>query len=113
MANMALLRERLGKIIGNPKQIEEICLLFENLDHMEAEERRQRQMDGIRRAKEEGKKLGRPKIKEPETFLTIAKAWEKKEISAFDGARMCGMGTSTFYRRIRSWRDRGSIGEVE
>lgn len=105
MADMGLLREKLQTIIADQRQVEEICVLFENLDRMEEEERRKRQMEGIRKAKEEGKKLGRPKIEEPEDFQRIAGAWERKEISAPEAAGMCGMGTSTFYRRIRNLRD--------
>lgn len=106
MADMGLLREKLRTIIADQRQVEEICVLFENLDRMEEEERRRRQMEGIRKAKEEGKKLGRPKIQEPEDFLRIAEAWEKKEISAPEAAKICGMGSSTFYRRVRILRER-------
>lgn len=105
MGNVELLREKLEKILADPVQVEEICVLFESLDRLDEEERRRRQMEGIRKAQEEGKKLGRPKIKEPEDFFRIAEAWERKEISAPEAARMCGMGTSTFYRRIRSAKD--------
>ena len=113
MADLTLLREKLGEILADQGKIDEICLLFESLDRIEVEERRKRQMEGIRKAKEEGKKLGRPKIKEPEDFLEIAAAWESKEISAPEAAKMYGMGTSSFYRRIRGLLDYDSAGEVK
>lgn len=106
MADITLLREKLRKIIVDPKQVDAVCLLFESMDRLEEEERRKRQMDGIKRAKEEGKRLGRPKIREPEDFMSIAGRWERKEITAHEAAESCEMGTSTFYRRVRALRDK-------
>lgn len=105
MSNITLLREKLQKIIVDPEQVDAVCLLFESMDRAEEEERRKRQMDGIKRAKEEGKRLGRPKIREPENFMCVAMTWARKEITAKEAAERCGMGTSTFYRRVRALRD--------
>lgn len=41
--------------------------------------------------------LGNP---EQEEFRLAAEAWERKEINAVRGAAICGMGVSTFYRRL-------------
>lgn len=104
-----LIQQELSRLLENPEQEEAILRLFERAEDIEEEERRKRQMEGILRAKEKGKALGRPKIREPEDFTKIAEAWERKEISAPEGARLCGMGTSTFYRRIRTIRDQKEI----
>lgn len=100
-----LIQQELSRLLENPEQEETILRLFERAEDIEEEERRKRQMEGILRAKEKGKALGRPKIREPEDFTKIAEAWERKEISAPEAAKLCGMGTSTFYRRIRSLAD--------
>lgn len=105
MKSMEVLREKIWSIVGNMEQVEAICLAFEDCSRSEDEERKIKQMEGIKKAREEGKQLGRPKIREPEDFISIAKTWERKEITAHEAAVRCGMGTSTFYRRVRAYRD--------
>lgn len=62
---------------------------------------KEKQMEGIKKAREEGTPLGRPRIREPEDFRIIAEAWQVKKIKACEAAIQCGMGVSTFYRRVR------------
>ena len=95
-----LIQQELSRLLENPEQEEAILRLFERAEDIEEEERRKRQMEGIMKAKEKGKTLGRPRIEVPEEFWLAAEAWERKEISAPEGAAICGMGVSTFYRRI-------------
>lgn len=65
---------------------------------------RQRQAEGIAAAKKRGVRFGRPQIKRPEHFGQTVRAWEKKEITAEEAMRQCGMSESTFYRRLREYR---------
>ena len=105
MADVRVFREKLKEIVVDQEQMEAICNLFESLGRLEEAERRKRQMDGIKRAKEEGKTLGRPKIKEPENFSEIVQRWEEKKITAVTAAIACNVGVSTFYRWVRSLKD--------
>lgn len=109
MSNMVLFREKLEEIVTDPAQVERICLLLERLEQIERLERRLRQQEGIQKAREEGRKLGRPRIEEPDNFSAIVAAWRKKRISALDAAQMCGIGLSTFYRRVKDLRNREQI----
>lgn len=105
MSARLMLKKELENLMLNPEQVKQICELFDKINHQEEEERKLKQMEGIKKAKEEGRRLGRPKLPEPEDFNTIVKAWEDKEITASMGAKLCGMGVSTFYRRVNSFKD--------
>lgn len=65
---------------------------------------RQRQAEGIAAAKARGIQFGRPKIKVPNKFGQIVRAWEKKEITIQEAVKECGMSEATFYRRLREYR---------
>lgn len=70
----------------------------------ERENIRKRQEEGIRAAKLQGVRFGRPIKKAPDEFPELIKQWEKGEISAEDIARACDMSIATFYRRLREYR---------
>lgn len=70
----------------------------------ERENIRKRQEEGIRAAKLQGVRFGRPIKKVPDEFPKLIKQWEKGEISAEDIARACDMSIATFYRRLREYR---------
>lgn len=70
----------------------------------ERENIRKRQEEGIRAAKLQGVRFGRPIKKAPDEFPKLIKQWEKGEISAEDIARACDMSIATFYRRLREYR---------
>lgn len=97
--------EELERCIKDRKIAYEIYLMFLRWEEENRTIMRERQMNGIRKAKEEGKALGRPRLREPKDFQEIAVEWSKKKISAAEGARLCNMGVSTFYRRMRDWKD--------
>lgn len=101
-------RQKLVELVGDEKQAEKICRLFEMSENVREQERREKQKLGIEKAKEKGVRLGRPRLEEPEDFPAIADMWIQKKINASEGARLCGMGVSTFYRRLRDYRDRMS-----
>ena len=70
----------------------------------ERENIKKRQEEGIRAAKLQGVRFGRPIKKAPDEFPKLIKQWEKGEISAEDIARACDMSIATFYRRLREYR---------
>lgn len=69
----------------------------------ERENIKKRQAEGIRIAKEKGKHLGRPKIKIPKNFKTIADKYKKKKITLADALSSLKMNRSTFYKNLSSY----------
>lgn len=102
--DMVLFRKKIKELVDDAELVDSICAVYEQIHKLVKEERRIRQQEGIRRAKEEGKKLGRPKLKEPEGFREVVQLWSQKRMNVHDAAKLCGMGVSTFYRRINALR---------
>jgi len=49
--------------------------------------------------------MGRPVKKMPDTFGTLVKQWEKKQIPLSKVLKQCGgICEATFYNRLSSWR---------
>lgn len=97
--------DKLMKIVDNEDIANRIYKLIEARDEEEKELRRNVQMEGIQKAKEKGVSLGRPKINLPENFEEICAKYKEGKLSAQDGAALCNMGISTFYRRIRDYEE--------
>ena len=70
----------------------------------ERENIEKRQAQGIAAAKARGIKFGRPKAPVPADFATVVEQWKKKQLSADDVLKQCGMSESTFYRRLREFQ---------
>lgn len=66
----------------------------------ERENIKKRQAEGIRIAKEKGKHLGRPKLKLPKNFQSIANKYKKKEITLAEALSSLKMNRSTFYKNL-------------
>jgi len=62
---------------------------------------RQRQREGIEAARLKGVHLGRPARSLPRNFEHIAGLWLAHEISGKEGAAICGLPLSTFYRKCK------------
>lgn len=105
MDNYRELVNRIEKLVNSREIAEKICELLRDMEENKRQLRLKKQKEGIEQAKEAGVMMGRPQIEAPSNFACILEAWEKKRITAKEGARMCGMGVSTFYRRIRDIRD--------
>ena len=69
----------------------------------ERENIKKRQAEGIRIAKEKGKHLGRPKLKLPKNFQSIADEYKKKEITLAEALSSLKMNRSTFYKNLSSY----------
>ena len=67
----------------------------------ERENIKKRQAEGIRIAKEKGKHLGRPKLKLPKDFQSIANRYKKKEITLAEALLSLNMSRSTFYKNLK------------
>ena len=66
----------------------------------EGENIRKRQEEGIRAAKLQGVRFGRPTKDAPGEFPELVKKWEQGKIKAEDVAVACDMSIATFYRRL-------------
>lgn len=104
--------EELRKITNSDVLALEVARLIERWEQEERAERLMCQKKGIMNAKERGTKFGRPRIEEPGNFNVICQHFLNGEINAAVAAETCGMGLSTFYRRIKKFKEeRGKRGE--
>lgn len=69
--------------------------------HVERENIRQRQAEGIALAKERGVRFGRPEKNLPENFDTLFVAWRQGELTGEQIAAECGMALGVLYRKLR------------
>ena len=74
--------------------------LFGAIAEMERENILERQAEGIRIAKAEGRFAGRP-AKKAEGFDRVYIEWKNKRISATGAAKAIGMSRSSFYRKCK------------
>lgn len=87
-------------------------VLIEVLSSIAEQERltiRKRQREGIEAAKKKGKRLGRPRIKEPDDFFSIYRKWKEGKITAVQAMRELELSSSTFYRMVQKYES-GSKG---
>ncbi len=73
--------------------------------HIERDNIKQRQEEGIEAAKERGVQFGRPLILRSEEFENGYILWRQREITSIQFARRCGMSRSTLYRKVREYED--------
>lgn len=71
----------------------------------ERENIRQRQAEGIAAAKARGIRFGKPTIPIPPDFPELYEKWESGSITIYEFARICNMGKSTMYTRIKEHRE--------
>lgn len=71
----------------------------------ERENIRRRQAEGIAAAKARGIRFGKPMIPIPTEFPELYKKWEAGHMSVYEFARLCNMGKSTMYTRIKEYRE--------
>ncbi len=63
---------------------------------IERENTKQRQKEGIYAAKKRGVVFGRPALEIPDEFESVARSWQRGEISMRVGAKTLGVSHSTF-----------------
>lgn len=69
---------------------------FQYFINIEKMNNRRKQIEGIKRAKEQGIRFGRPKTIKPKNFKEVYKKWEKQELSARKAAQLLGISHVTF-----------------
>ena len=102
--DMPLLDTRGGKDLMGSFIADLVLQILSFVAQSERDSIRERQRQGIAAAQNRGVKFGRPKKREPENFLTLVTAWEKKEVALAEVLKKCNMSESTFYRRLREYR---------
>lgn len=84
-------------------------ILIEVLASIAEQERltiRKRQREGIEAAKQRGKHLGRPGIKEPVEFEKVYLEWKAEKITARRAMQTLGLKSSTFYRMVQKYQEK-------
>lgn len=102
---LELLAERLVTELKCPEKHDKLLNALCKWDEEEKLKKACKQKAGIEAARENGVVIGRPKIKDPDNFEKICKRFFNHEVSAIVAAEACGMGVSTFYRRIRKIKE--------
>lgn len=72
---------------------------------LEREKIHQRQLEGIKAAKEKGVRFGRPKKEVDLTFFeNVVNEWRKKEKTCEEALNVLGLSRSSFFRRIKEYK---------
>lgn len=72
---------------------------------IERENIKQRQLEGIKVAKEKGIKFGRPPMKKPKNFKEVFESYERGEITLREGAKELEVNHVTLFKWIRKERE--------
>ena len=64
---------------------------------------KQRQAEGIKIAKEKGKRLGKPPIKYPDNWAEIYKIWKSGAITARKAMQMMNLKPTSFYKLAKNY----------
>lgn len=102
--DMPLLDTRQGKDLMGTFIADLVLQILSFVAQNERENIKKRQAQGIAAAKARGVRFGRPDAAQPADFAQIVRRWEKKQLSADEAAKLCGMSVATFYRRLREFR---------
>ena len=64
---------------------------------------KQRQAEGIKIAKEKGKKLGKPPIEYPANWKEVYSIWQKEEITAREAMKRMNLKPTSFYKLVNKF----------
>lgn len=103
--DMPLLDTRRGKDLMGTFLSDIVLQVLSFVAENERNNIRQRQAEGIAAAKARGVRFGRPQIDPPDQFERIIGEWERKEITIQEALQRCDMSESTFYRRLKEYRE--------
>lgn len=100
--DMPLLNTKQGKDLTGVVIADIVLQLLSYVAQTEREFNRQRQAEGIAAAKSRGVQFGRRRIKRPEMYPEIKKAWDTRELTARQAAETLGVSRTTFFKWVRS-----------
>ena len=111
--DMPLLDTRQGKDLMGTFIADLVLQILSFAAENEREAIHRRQQQGIAAAKERGVQFGRPKVAAPRNFGKVVRAWEKKDIDFNTALERTGLRESTFYRRLRTYREKNIVKNSE
>ena len=103
--DMPLLDTRNGKDLMGTFIADLVLQILSFIAQNERESIRVRQAQGIAAARARGVHLGRPRKQLPEDFSDLIDKWESKLISLPEILLRCNISETTFYRRLREYRN--------
>lgn len=97
-------RDREDSLTG--KFISDLVLqILSYVAQVERENIKQRQLEGIKIAKEQGIKFGRPPLQKPKNFIDIFEKYERGEITLREGAEELDMNHVTLFKWFNKQRE--------
>lgn len=102
--DMPLLDTRNGKDLMGTFIADLVLQILSFVAQNERENIRKRQKQGIAAAKARGVKFGRPEKALPKDFESVVKSWKNKEITLKDVLNECDMSETTFFRKLKEYR---------
>lgn len=105
--DMPLLDTRCGKDLIGTFLSDIVLQILSFVAENERDNIRRRQAEGIAAARARGVRFGRPKEEIPDDFPEIVAEWESGAISFAQAKKEAGLSETTFYRRLREYRQKG------
>ena len=83
-------------------------IVLQLLSYVAEQERafiKQRQAEGIKLAKEKGKRLGKPPIEYPENWDNVYKVWKSGAITAREAMKRLNLKPTSFYKLVKKYKN--------
>lgn len=83
-------------------------IVLQLLSYVAEQERafiKQRQAEGIKLAKEKGKRLGKPPIENPENWDNVYKVWKSGAITAREAMKQLNLKPTSFYKLAKKYKN--------
>lgn len=83
-------------------------IVLQLLSYVAEQERtfiKQRQAEGIKLAKEKGKRLGKPSIEYPENWDNVYKVWKSGAITAREAMKQLNLKPTSFYKLAKQYKN--------
>ncbi len=111
--DMPLLNTKNGKDLMGTFIADLVLQILSFVAQSERESIRKRQAEGIAAAKRSGVKFGRPEKPLPRNFARVLTLWKKGHITFQEALRRTNMKETTFYRRLRKYKNGGEKSKKE
>ncbi|MEA4889501.1 MAG: recombinase family protein [Clostridiaceae bacterium] len=95
-ADIVLLQENLDSRTNAGHQTIRVLQAFDRLDFSYQSDRKKA---GIRQARADGRRIGRPPVSIPPGFREICRAWAEGKINGQEAARRSGLRSTSFYKK--------------
>ncbi len=95
-SDIVLLQENLDSRTNAGRQTIRVLQAFDRLDFSYQSDRKKA---GIRQARADGRRIGRPPVSIPPGFREICRAWAEGKINGQEAARRSGLRSTSFYKK--------------